>query len=66
MNGKTMGWVLLVVGVILLILGLTADILGLGNQDGFGYKQTTTMVVGLVAAVAGGIIVTRTRSRHAA
>lgn len=53
MNRKTTGVVVLVVGVLLFLVAATADTLGIGGAPGFGWKQITGVVVGVVAAAAG-------------
>ena len=47
-------WVILVLGILLALVSLFADPLGLGGEPGFGWKQTTGLIVGLAfTAVAG-------------
>ena len=58
-NKKTIGTVLLVVGVILLIVALAADALGIGGAVGFGYKQIIGAVVGVIVAVVGFVLYSR-------
>lgn len=58
-NKKTIGIVLLVVGIILLVLSLTADMIGIGGAPGFGYRQLMGSVAGVVIAVVGYILMTR-------
>jgi hypothetical protein len=55
-NKKTIGTVLLVVGVILLIVALAADAFGIGGASGFGYKQIIGAVAGVIAAVVGFVL----------
>jgi hypothetical protein len=55
-NQKTIGTILLIVGVILLIASLTADMIGIGGVPGFGYKQIVGTVVGVIAAVIGYVL----------
>lgn len=66
MKASTVSWILLVGGVILVLLGLTADVVGLGDREGIGYKQTAAIVVGLAAAVCGGVLVARARPERPA
>ena len=49
------GWalVMLVVGVLLALVSIFADVLGVGGEPGFGYKQGAGLVVGVVLAVIG-------------
>ena len=46
--------VILAVGVLLALVSLFADVLGVGGEPGFGWKQTAGLVVG-VALVAIGL-----------
>ena len=46
--------VMVVVGVLLALLSLFADVLGVGAEPRFGWKQTVGLVVG-VALVAIGL-----------
>ena len=52
-NNKTIGMVLLVVGVIVLIGSLGADVIGLGGDARFGIRQILGTVIGLILTVAG-------------
>ena len=58
-NQKMIGIALLVVGIVALVIGLFADSLGIGGISGFGYKQITAVVVGVVLAIAGFVMATR-------
>ncbi len=48
--------VLIVGGVGLFLLSVAADLLGLGRDPGFGPWQMGGSVVGILAAIAGGIL----------
>ena len=52
-NKKTIGIVLLVVGIIVMALSLFANQLGVGLTAVFGYKQSLGAVLGAVIAAAG-------------
>ena len=52
-NKKTIGTVLLVVGIVLLIGSFTVDALGLGTTARFGYKQILAAVTGVILVVGG-------------
>jgi hypothetical protein len=54
-NKKTIGIVLLVVGVILVILSLIADMIGIGIP-GFGLKQIAGVIIGAIIAIAGFVL----------
>ena len=53
MNRKTTGVVVLVAGVLLFLVAAAADSIGVGGAPGFGWKQITGAVVGVIAAAAG-------------
>jgi uncharacterized membrane protein len=53
MSKKTIGLVLIVIGVILAILSLAADAIGIGNQQGFGWQQILGTIVGIVIILIG-------------
>ena len=53
MSKRTIGFVLVFVGVVILVVSLGADILGLGNVPGFGWKQILGAVVGAVVTLGG-------------
>jgi hypothetical protein len=58
-NKKTVGIVLLVVGIILSILSLIADRIGIGAAPGFGMNQIIATTVGVIMAVAGLVLTIR-------
>jgi hypothetical protein len=54
MEKKTIGIVLLVIGVVILILSLAADPLGIGGGNVvFGPRQIAGTVVGVIVLVVG-------------
>lgn len=53
MSRKTGSLILIFVGLLLAVVSLVADSVGLGNEVGFGWKQITSMIVGLAAMLAG-------------
>jgi uncharacterized membrane protein len=53
MSKRTVGIIMIVVGVVLLIVSLSADMLGIGNGLGIGWKQILGAVVGALIAVGG-------------
>ena len=56
-NKKTMGNVLLVVGIVILLVSLTADLIGIGSvAAGFGANQIIGTIVGVIAIVAGFVL----------
>ena len=56
MSNKTIGIVLIILGVLLMIVSLAADVIGIGNGTGFGWKQILGAVVGVIVAVGGGLM----------
>lgn len=53
---KTVGVVLLVVGIIILVLSLAADPLGIGGSPAFGRDQIIGAIVGAIVTVVGLIL----------
>jgi hypothetical protein len=53
MSKKTLGIILIVLGVIVLAVCLSADLIGLGEKGGIGWKQLTGAAVGLLVALGG-------------
>ena len=53
MSKRTIGFVLVFLGVVMLVVSLAADTLGIGNVPGFGWKQILGAVVGAVVALGG-------------
>ena len=53
---KTIGTVLLVVGIVVLLLSLGADPVGIGGSPGFGYYQIVGTIVGAIVTVVGLVL----------
>ena len=53
MSKKTLGIILIILGVLLAIVSLAADVIGIGNGMGIGWKQILGAVVGVLVAVGG-------------
>jgi len=53
MSKKTIGFLLIILGVIVLVVSLAADTLGIGSGNGFGWKQILGTVVGVIVALGG-------------
>ena len=53
MTQRASALVILVVGVLLALVPLFADVLGVGADPGFGWKQAAGLVVGVALVVAG-------------
>jgi hypothetical protein len=53
---KTVGIVLLVVGIVVLLLSLLADVVGLGGAPRFGSNQIAGVIVGAIVTVVGLVL----------
>lgn len=53
MSKRTIGIVLIVVGVVAVIVSLGADAMGIGNGQGMGWKQALGAVVGVIIVAVG-------------
>ena len=53
MSKRTMGYMVIVLGVVVLIISLAADSLGIGGAPGIGWKQLTGAGVGLIVMIYG-------------
>ncbi len=62
MSQKTIGYIVVAVGVILVIMAVLADSLGFGVGRGFGWKQIVGSVVGVLLAVVGVWLASRKRA----
>jgi hypothetical protein len=59
-NIKTVGQVLIVIGLIILVVALLADPIGLGGDNSsIGPYQIAGIIVGAIVAVAGVVLVRR-------
>ncbi len=56
---KASGTFLLVLGVALLIVSLLADVIGIGANPGFGYRQIIGVVLGVIAIIRGIFVLKR-------
>ena len=59
MNQRSIGIILIIVGLVLAALSLTADLIGLGEGSGLGYKQIAGLVVGVGGIIAGLVFIVR-------
>ncbi len=65
MDKRTIGIILLVIGIIVLLLSVTADVtgipsaIGIGGWPGFGTWQIVGTIAGLVLAAAGAFLMSR-------
>jgi len=53
---KTVGIVVLVVGIVVLLLSLVADPIGIGGHPGFGRYQVVSIIVGAIVTVVGLVL----------
>jgi uncharacterized membrane protein YccC len=53
MSKKTIGYILIVLGVAIVVISLAADLLGIGNSMGYGWKQLLGAAIGIVVAIVG-------------
>jgi cytochrome c biogenesis protein CcdA len=53
MSKRTLGIVLMVVGLVMVIVSLGADAIGLGAEPGLGLKQALGAVAGVIILAAG-------------
>ena len=53
MSRRTMGIVLIVVGVVLAVISLAADAIGIGSYPGLNWAQILGTVVGAILALVG-------------
>lgn len=59
-SNKTIGYLLVVLGIVLALASLFADTMGFGGMPGvFGWKQTLGVVAGLVGIVTGTSLIRR-------
>ena len=56
---KASGTFLLVLGAALLIVSLLADVIGIGANPGFGYRQIIGVVLGVIAVIRGIFVLKR-------
>jgi hypothetical protein len=50
---KILSIVLLLNGIIIFILATSADFIGFGEYPGYGYKQISGLILGVIAIIAG-------------
>lgn len=53
MKKRTLGWVLLVLGLAIAVLALFRDAIFAGASAGFGFQQVVGLLVGLAVAAVG-------------
>ena len=50
---KRTSMIFILIGIIIIILALSVDFIGLGVYPGYGYKQISGIVVGVIAIFIG-------------
>ena len=53
MSAKRVGYAAIAFGVLAVLVAVLADPLGIGGQDGFGWKQALLLSVGVTVALGG-------------
>ena len=53
MSKRTIGILIIVVGVLLVVASLAADLIGIGSGGGLGWKQLLGAGVGVLVVAAG-------------
>jgi uncharacterized membrane protein len=53
MSKRTIGFVLIALGVVIAVVSLAADVIGIGNVLGFGWKQQLGTAIGVIMAIVG-------------
>ena len=53
MNSKLLAVVLIGIGIVLLVVFAAADVIGVGGAPGFGWKQISGSVAGLILLSVG-------------
>lgn len=61
MSKRTIGLIVMIAGLLLVLLSITADLVGIGAEPGFGWKQILGVIVGFLM-VAGAAWVSRKKS----
>ena len=53
MSKRTIGFGLIALGVVIAVVSLAADVIGIGNQAGFGWKQQLGTATGVIVVLVG-------------
>ena len=60
MSKRTLGIVLIIVGVLIVLASLLADTIGIGSQPSvFGWRQILGAVIGAAVGIAGVVLAGR-------
>ena len=60
MNNKTASMVVLALGALMLLASLFADVIGIGDDTGFGRQQTMGTIAGVVVLAVGAYLYKKT------
>jgi hypothetical protein len=60
-SNKLSSQIVLVIGIGLLVVSLLADVMGIGDDPGFGRQQTLGSVAGAAIAVIGLVLLGRSK-----
>ena len=61
-TNKTAPILVLAIGIGLLVVSLLADVIGIGDDPGFGSQQTTGTIVGVLIAAVGLYLTLKAKS----
>jgi len=53
MSKRTIGLVVIVIGVVIAVVALLLDVIGIGNKAGIGWMQLLGTAIGVVVALVG-------------
>ncbi len=53
MAKRTLGFLLIIIGVVIAVISLSADFIGIGNQQGIGWQQLLGTAIGVIALLVG-------------
>ncbi len=59
--GKTASVMVLIIGIGLLAASLLADVIGIGDDPGFGRQQTMGTIAGVVITAVGSFLTLKAR-----
>jgi uncharacterized membrane protein YgaE (UPF0421/DUF939 family) len=53
MSKKTIGYLLIALGVVIAVVSLAADVIGIGHKPGIGWQQLLGTAIGVIIAIIG-------------
>jgi hypothetical protein len=60
MTNKQLAFIILIIGVGLVVASLLADVIGIGDDPGFGMQQTGGTIAGVVIILLGFVAIRKT------